>query len=240
MTIHIFYRHYNNANLNFKANLGRPTWFSYEKCFQNFISTIKDHKNILLTVIMDGSTDNDWIGNYKHIFNYDSYNLLEFQGGSDELSSKFTYNYIKQQFKLGTISNNDLIYFVENDYLHTDNWIDETLNLFSTYANLHYVSLYDHNDKYFPKHVNDMISRIYTTSTHHWRTISSTCGTYIVRADLFSEDIQEHINIVGDHNKWVHLNQTKQRFILTPIPGLSTHCMEGLMSPTIDWKQINN
>ena len=43
---------------------------------------------------------------------------------------------------------------------------------------------------------------------------------------------------MGDHNKWIHLNENKNRFILTPLPGLSTHCMEGLMSPTIEWNKI--
>ena len=45
---------------------------------------------------------------------------------------------------------------------------------------------------------------------------------------------------MGDHNKWIYLNETKNRFVLTPIPGLSTHCMEGLMSPTIEWDKIEN
>jgi hypothetical protein len=43
----------------------------------------------------------------------------------------------------------------------------------------------------------------------------------------------------GDHHKFIFLNQTKNRFVYTPIPGLSTHCMEGLLSPCIDWEKIN-
>jgi hypothetical protein len=35
------------------------------------------------------------------------------------------------------------------------------------------------------------------------------------------------------------LNENKGRFVLTPMPGLSTHCMDFLMSPIIDWKKIN-
>jgi hypothetical protein len=57
------------------------------------------------------------------------------------------------------------------------------------------------------------------------------------------EDGEEHMgkNVpVGDHHKWLYLNESKNRFIITPLPGLSTHCMEGLMSPTINWKEIND
>ena len=42
----------------------------------------------------------------------------------------------------------------------------------------------------------------------------------------------------GDHNKFLWLAENKGRFVITPIPGLSTHCMEGLMSPTIKWEEI--
>ena len=40
--------------------------------------------------------------------------------------------------------------------------------------------------------------------------------------------------------KQAFLNEAKERVILSPLPGLSTHCMDGLMSPTIDWEKINN
>ena len=51
---------------------------------------------------------------------------------------------------------------------------------------------------------------------------------------LFRSQIRE----VGDHNKWVYLQEHKSRFLLSPIPGLSTHCMDGLLSPTIEWNKI--
>ena len=42
----------------------------------------------------------------------------------------------------------------------------------------------------------------------------------------------------GDHNKWLWLNENRERFVFTPLPGLSTHCMDGLLSPTINWEEI--
>jgi hypothetical protein len=71
----------------------------------------------------------------------------------------------------------------------------------------------------------------------------STCGSYVTTKKIFDEDFDDHTGItipIGDHHKWVFLNETKDRFILTPVPGLSTHCMEAFLSPTIDWKKINN
>ena len=60
----------------------------------------------------------------------------------------------------------DLIYFVENDYLHLDSWVSKVLDLFSCYDSLNYVSLYDHNDKYMSIYDN-LVSKIFTSKTHH-------------------------------------------------------------------------
>jgi hypothetical protein len=87
---------------------------------------------------------------------------------------------------------------------------------------------------------DDLVSKIFTSSTHHWKTTPSTCGSFVISKQIFEEDYNEHTTISGDHNKFLYLTSNKNRFILTPLPGLSTHCMEGLMSPTINWKQINN
>jgi hypothetical protein len=227
MKIHIFYRHYNIEKSDYK---NRPVWFDFEKCFINLLSTIKG-KNIDLHLVMDGEEDNNFIKNYKN-----SYILHEIKAGSDQLSFWETWKITKQT----DIKENDLIYFLENDYLHVDNWVNKILELYSTYQGLDYVSLYDHNDKYISPSYDNLISKIFLTSTHHWRTTPSTCGSFIINKKIFEEDYYEHTNIVGDHHKFLYLNKEKNRFIYTPIPGLSTHCMDGLLSPTINWKKINN
>jgi hypothetical protein len=227
MKIHIFYRHYNIEGTDYK---NRPQWFDFEKCFVNLLDTIKD-KNVDLHVVMDGNVENNFIKKYQ-----DRYILHTINAKADQISFWETWKIAKETL----IGEKDLIYFLENDYLHVENWVEKIISLFSSYEGLCYVSLYDHNDKYFPQHIDDSISKIYTTSDHHWRTITSTCGSFVVNKNIFEEDYTENTTIAGDHNKFVFLAQTKNRFVMTPIPGLSTHCMNGLMSPTIDWEQINN
>jgi hypothetical protein len=87
---------------------------------------------------------------------------------------------------------------------------------------------------------DDLISKVYVTDTHHWRTTPSTCGSFVMSKKAFEEDYDVLSTMEGDHHKFLWLNENRNRFVLSPIPGLSTHCMEGLLSPTIDWKQINN
>ena len=153
-------------------------------------------------------------------------------------------NVTKEFYKIAKhadIADSDLIYILENDYLHVDDWVDKIICLYQTFKELSYVSLYDHNDKYFLPQYDDLVSKIFTTNNHHWRTTPSTCGSYITTKKIFDEDYNDHTGVtvpVGDHHKWIFLSETKNRFVLSPIPGLSTHCMEGLMSPTINWDQI--
>jgi hypothetical protein len=226
--IHIFYSHY---CVEGKGNKLRPEWFDYENCFTNLLNTIKNKDNIILNIVMDGKIDNNWIKKYKEF-----YNSYEFDGGNIEIITKSIYKIIKEY----KCDDNDLIYILENDYLHVDGWDKKVIELYQTFDGLNYISLYDHNDKYFLQQYDDLASKIITTNSHHWRTTPSTCGSYIVPKHIFDDDYEIQTTIIGDHIKHVYLNEHKERFILTPIPGLSTHCMETLLSPTIDWKQISN
>ena len=122
---------------------------------------------------------------------------------------------------------------------YEDSSTDQVENLIETYSGLDYISLYDHNDKYCYPMYNDLSSKIIVTQQHHWRTTPSTCGSFIISRETFEKDLDIWTTTVGDHNTFLWLNENRERFVFTPIPGLSTHCMEGLMSPTIDWKQIN-
>lgn len=227
MKIHIFYRHYNIEGSDYK---NRPEWFDFEKCFINLLNTIEG-KNVDLHLIMDGNIENNFVKKYQ-----DKYILHTIDAKSDQVSFWETWKIAKETL----IEEKDLVYFLENDYLHVENWVDKITELFSTFQGLNYVSLYDHNDKYFLPMYDDLVSKIFVSSTHHWRTTPSTCGSFVISKQIFEEDYNEHTTISGDHNKFLYLTSNKNRFVITPTPGLSTHCMEGLMSPTINWKQINN
>jgi hypothetical protein len=226
MRINIYYRH---ASIN---NIGRqrPYWFNYESCFKNLLTTIEKYDNINLTLALDGDINQDFTKNYQ-----DKFTLFSTNYQSSLLSYRALLEHIKEQ----PMESNELIYFLENDYLHVDNWVDKLVELYSTFSNLDYISLYDHNDKYFLPMYDDLVSKVITTSSHHWRTTPSTCGSFIINRKIFDQDYDIWSTTVGDHNTFLYLNENRNRFVLTPIPGLATHCMDGLMSPCIDWEKIN-
>ena len=225
MKIHIFYRHYDIGGTDHR---GRPSWFDFEKCFTNLLETIIN-KNVELHVVMDGDPNTNFIGKYK-----DQYILHQIKAGGDQSSFFQSWGIAKNI----PMEPNDLVYFVENDYLHISNWVDKIKELFSSHKLPHYISLYDHNDKYFLPQYDDLVSKIFVTENHHWRTTPSTCGSFIITRELFDLDYDLQTTITGDHGKFLQLNEKRNRMVITPLPGLSTHCMEGLLSPTIDWPTI--
>jgi hypothetical protein len=226
MKIHIYYRHYNVSGTEPR----RPKWFNYEKCYDNLLDSLPewDSGKYTLNIIYDG-TEVNWISDYSH------HNYYNISAGADFKSFQATCDIVKNN---PNIDKGDLLYFIENDYMHVDGWLDKIFDLFTTFSGLDYVSLYDHRDKYFLPAYDDLVSKIFVTNTHHWRTTPSTCGTFIVTKELFDKDYDILSTMEGDHNKWLWLNSNRGRHILTPIPGLATHCMNGLESPTIKWESI--
>jgi hypothetical protein len=61
MKLHIFYRHYNVQGTD---NRNRPSWFDYEKCYDNLLSTINFNKNVKINIVYDGKKEN-WIKREK-------------------------------------------------------------------------------------------------------------------------------------------------------------------------------
>lgn len=222
MKIHIYYRHYNTKS---KQEPYRPIWFYYDKCYRNLLETTDN--TCRLNVVYDGNDiKENWIDSYHKD------NAYVIEAGSDWVSFFKTLDIIKNDTN---VNPEDLIYVLENDYMHQHGWPEKIIELFNTVSNIGYVSLYDHMDKYTHSMYSDLLSYIFVTKTHHWRTTPSTCGSFIMNKHLFDADYDILSTMQGDHNKFLWLNSNRGRTVITPIPGLSTHCMNTLLSPTIDW-----
>ena len=231
--IHIFYRHAQQNSIG----RGRPEWFNYNNCFKNLEKSIINYNFINTTIAYDGDKpEEDSVIKLSKESPID-FKILTTSYNSSLLSYRDLLAHIKNR---NDIKDDDLIYFLENDYLHKKDWVDIVVDLYSTYdMSTSYISLYDHNDKYIHPMYNDLVSKVFTTTKCHWRTVPSTCGSFIITKKLFDLDYDIWSTTVGDHNTFLQLQQTRNRFVFTPLPGLSTHCMEGVLSPTINWKNIN-
>ena len=133
------------------------------------------------------------------------------------------------------IDEGDYIYFLENDYLHIDNWYQKFLEVIRSNIKFDYISLYDHRDNYnLPFHQN-FIQKLRYTDNHIWKKVFSTCASVIVRYDTFKKDIS--ILNMDDFTTFCYLNLLC-RDLICPVPGLSTHAMLGFESPGVNWDAV--
>jgi hypothetical protein len=237
--LHIYYRHVHikHEGRSRDPSKRRPEWFDYEKCFSNLLQTLDVSPlsvNVTLTVIYDGSQADfvqDFMNKYCAISRrYPTY-IKTVEAGSNLKS----WHVALDQARAAPIADADLIYFVENDYLHLPGWLEKVFELYVSGIRFDYLSLYDHMDKYFLPMYGDLTTKLFVTATQHWRTAPSTCGTFMLRRSTLLEDIGLWAMEVQDHFLFTELCQKRGRILLTPVPGLATHCMEGYLSPTIDW-----
>ena len=222
--IHILYRHTEHAT---GIGKNRPEGFSYEKCLNNILNTIEGNKDITFYLIYDGKCS---------IKDSRINQIVEFTGGSDKASFFYTWEYAKQL----TLGDKDLIYFLENDYLHVNGWYEKIIDLYNSFDVPGYVSLYDHLDKYTSTMYDDLQSQIYITKSSHWRTVPSTCGSFVINKQILEEDYDIHTSFYSDHDKFIYLGQTRNRIVISPMPGLSTHCESHFMTPLINWTNVNS
>jgi len=244
--LHIFYKHVHSA-----IGKNRPNWFTHEACFLNLLRSIAYSKkiplNIELLVLFDGtreSYDSDFIKKYYEKRSGDlsingvDFNLEIFKGGSQRLAG---IHLLEEAFRR-EYGKEDYIYILENDYLHDYSWMHFINQLITSDVQFDYISLYDHSDKYpFTKGFHEMhqnlTSKIYVAGDRHWRTVPSTCYSFVVSAKKLKEDIEILKSDLMDHQMFAELEK-KRRVVLSPIPGLATHCMVNLLSPGVEWERF--
>jgi len=143
------------------------------------------------------------------------------------------------------LNDNEIVYFIENDYLHKPDSDKILLEGFELGAD--YVSLYDHPDKYMDG-TNPYVenggeyTKVYLSNSCHWKLTNSTTMTFAAKVKTLSED--EYI--LREFTKTTHPNdfqmflalREKGRSLITPIPGYSTHGETAWLTPLTDWSKI--
>ncbi len=86
----------------------------------------------------------------------------------------------KQLEILSSQTFSDNIYFAEDDYFYLPDSFHEMLDLIESDNEVHFVSPYDHLD-YYTLDFHDYKSKIKVTDKRHWRTVSTTCMTFLTQ-----------------------------------------------------------
>lgn len=245
-----------------KLNNGRPEWFDYEKIFKNLLITT-NFKLADLTVCFDGTQEeynSHYTIKYKDQFPFRVVliNTKEFNGYSYENDgSSKSGGLVAKIINNDNLPEDNLIYILENDYLHQNHWVDLTLDLFNRYiGDNYYVSLYDHLDKYIftqsEETINsnnleghwrmyrDLQSKIILSSYCHWREVPLICSSWIMSRQLFNRDYDLLSCGISDNTMCGKISELYKTKFLSPIPSLATHCQNPFIAPFVDWNKIIN
>jgi hypothetical protein len=145
-------------------------------------------------------------------------------------------------------SDDEIIYFIENDYLHkpeSQKIIQEGFGLGASF-----VSLYDHPDKYLdPTRGGNPYceggaedTRVYLTNSCHWKITNSTTMTFAAKVST----LKRVESILRKHTSTSHPNDFQMflelrnlnELLITSIPGYSTHGETAWLSPLTEWNKI--
>ena len=221
-------------------NKVKPDYINNEACFKNAVARFHSHlqpQNFIVIADNTSKETNDMIKN--HI----SEDNIDYRKVGDGAK---TFNIALD--KALTYPDDEIIYFLENDYLHNYNSMDVMLEGFSLGAS--FVSLYDHPDKYIgpDKGGNPYCTggaedtRVYLTDSCHWKITNSTTMTFAARVST----LKSNEDILRKHTSGTHPNdfqmfmelREKNELLITPIPGYSTHGETAWLSPLTEWNTI--
>jgi hypothetical protein len=230
--IQLFVRHCNYSEVS--GHKGRLPGFSREKCHKNLLETV-DRSLVDITFILDTFHP---AASPHFVTLQKEFPVIEIKEGSETGSFLKMLDHV-MSLKL---KNDTIVYFLEDDYLHREKWVDVLLEGF-TIPSASYVTLFDHRDKYYLPMYSDLHSKIFQTTTCHWRTTPSTTNTYAMKFETLKEHLLIHKKysegrrISADHEKFLELGRLGAQLI-SSIPGWSTHIDAGNISPCVNWESM--
>ena len=228
----IVYRHvFISQDASRFPHKSRPAGFDYLKCFQRLVETVnagENSKRVRIIVMYNGTSAQFASDPFEKLLRDCGREIeVKLLDGGSALAAFLVMLRVMRDMPLKP---NDIVYLLENDYLHADGWVDEVFRLYESGLKFDYASLYDHPDRYkYP--ANYSHSTILVTKTRHWTTAQSTCGTFMMRHDVFLRDFKHLYTMVHDHVIFTRLTVNMGRKLLTPLPGLSVHCMSEHLDP---------
>lgn len=217
-------------------NKVKPDYITNEKCLANATKVLE---GAIFHVIADNTSPetNDMIQKY---ITKDGVEYVSKGNGAE------TFNLALD--KALTYNDDEIIYFLENDYLHKPNSLKILEEAFELGAA--FVSLYDHPDKYMgPEQGGNPYceggaedTRVYLTDSCWFKITNSTTMTFAAKVST----LKRVEPILRKHTSGIHPNdfqmflelREKNELLITSIPGYSTHGETAWLAPHTDWGKI--
>ena len=217
-------------------NKVKPEYIDNEKCLANAVETFTEAD---WSIIADNISEetNDMIQQYK---SRDHIEYVSVGHGAG------TFNLALDEAL--TYGDEEIVYFIENDYLHkpeAQKVLEEGFSLGASF-----VALYDHPDKYLDPSLGGNPycvggaedTRVYLTESCHWKITNSTTMTFAAKVST----LKRVESILRKHTSGSHPNDFQMflelreqgELLVTPLPGYATHGETAWLSPLTDWSKI--
>ena len=230
------------------------------RALKSLIKSIKNSKNRFpniqfKTIIVDDKSKEVNFNKIKNIIegsdldisisslNHEKYKDTIKQQKNDQTFSNLAS--LLQSFELGKEHGEDLIFFVEDDYLHFEPMMEEMIASYERIASQVNKDIFMCPADYPYLYMNNEKTNILIGNKRHWRTINQTLCTFLTTKSLLNKYWDNFYNTCLDRNDPFekHLNKiyTKE-FCISPLKSLSLHLTNvnssyGL-SPFINYKKL--
>jgi hypothetical protein len=180
-------------------------------------------------------------------------NISKFENQIDKINQKgekVTYNQMSNmaninQSLLEAKNSEDLIYFVEDDYIHKKNAINEMIFTYERIASQLNKEIILCPADYPYLYTKAELTQNYLGHEYHWRKVNETLCTFLTSKEIIDKYWDKYVSMCerehAPFEKPLH-DIYKNELCISPIPSLAIHCTNinsifGL-SPNVDWKKI--
>ena len=212
----------------------KPNYINNEKCLSNATNVFK---NADWNIIADNCSDETLSMIQKYQSQINTVSIGHGAGTFNlALDEALTYN------------EDEIVYFIENDYLHkteSQKILNEGFSLGASF-----VALYDHPDKYLDPILGGNPycegggedTRVYLTESCHWKITNSTTMTFAAKVSTLKrvEPILRKYTAgthPDDFKMFLEL-RSQGELLVTPLPGYATHGETYWLAPLTDWSCI--
>tara|TARA_B110000444_G_scaffold31776_1_gene26921 strand:+ start:427 stop:1422 length:996 start_codon:yes stop_codon:yes gene_type:complete len=218
---------------------------SFKKKFNKF--------EIYLTIV-DQSDNEKMSSMFDEIFSKLDFKPIIIAFDKNELKSEINVDFNKdifgnlssllKCFKIGKESESDLIFFLEDDYLHKKTLIEEMLLTYQRISSQTKKELILVPSDYPFLYMEERLTNILTGSHRHWQTLNKVLCSFMTSKEMLETYWENFLLTCQNHNNPIekHLNEIcKKEICLSPIPSLSIHMANSNsifgISPYIDIKK---
>ncbi len=205
------------------------------------------------TIIIDDNSNVDNLSHIKNIINGNNIEIInldysKYQTKISKQKSKETFANLAsllQSFELGKERGEDLIYFVEDDYLHLEPMLEEMVASYERISSQLNKDIFMCPTDYPYLYMNNEKTNVLIGNKRHWRTVNKTLCTFMTSKNLLSQYWENfYQTCINRHDPFEkYLNEIYAKEVcISPLKSLSLHITNinssyGL-SPLIDYKKI--